>query len=478
MAATRRKGRDKRQTRHETPEVMRERVLGAFGRWLVQHPVDGYDHHDVFDVVHTACEFKSSVLGEPNPADWSQSSLGTVIGEVFPAKTVGVEEQYARTIVPAMLGYIDFLVATGRWKPVNDVKRSRLTLLSLTEDLPGRFGDPTRMSMASRLFGLALDEGVDPSDPAALSDFMDRFNNMPYEWRKRLTDGPDLLEGPEVGPPSAPAEPPNPFEEACRRAITLGLSGLHLPLRAPVQVTVPSAAEEAVALGEMEFVRRMRAMVEWVGAGRPVTQTGAMRRVDTVEWMRRYGLRVTDETKPASMWDIRDIGQPWAIAIETGMLALTSTKIRPGPAAATFDSEDWIAQVNLGRSIVNVFLQHSLSRTPFIDELQPAIMTVMLPLLAVLCRPTGQDIGYLRDIREHQFDTPAHDDPDRIARNVCASILTEIRALDHWGLVTEFDRTPLVPAGLRPAVVAAIHGPGAPLSVEYTEFAVPLDIDD
>ena len=244
-------------------------------------------------------------------------------------------------------------------------------------------------------------------------------------------------------------------------------------------LTAPPAAEEATALREMEVIGLMRAMVEWVGAGQPVTQTGAMRRNDTMEWMRRYGLRVTDETKPASMWEIRDIGQPWGIAIETGMLELTSTKVRPGPASAVFDSEDPIAQVNLGRAIVNVLLQQALSRSPFVDELKPAIVTVTIPLLAMLCRPTGQDIGYLRDIRATRFDTTTNDDSvDRIASHVCSAILLELRALDHFGLITEFERKPLVPAGLRPAVVAAINGPGAPFSLEYTEFAVPVVIDD
>lgn len=480
MAATRgRRSRGKRQAPRETSEVMRGRVLGAFGRWLTEHPVVGHDHGEVLDVVHTACELKASVLDEPNPADWSPSSLRDVIGEVFPAKTVGVDEHYARTIVPAMLGYLDFLAATGRWKPQNSLQGSRLALLGLAEDLPARFGDPSRMSMASRLFGLAIEEGIDPSDPAALSDFMERFNEMPYEWRKRLTDGPDLLEGPSVTPASAPSEAPSLFEEASQRAITLGLSGLRLGPGEMVRVTVPSAAEESTALREMEFVRRMRAMVEWVGAGRPVTQTGAMRRNDTVDWMRRYGLRVTDETKPASMWDIRDIGQPWAIAIETGMLELTSTKVRPGPASAVFDSEDRIAQVDLGRLIVNVLLQHALSRSPFVAELKPAVATVTVWLLAMLCRPTGLDIGYLRDFSAKRFGTTTHDDSvDRIASHVFSAILMEVRALDYFGLITEFDRRPLVPAGLRPAVVAAIHGPGAPLSVEFTEFAVPIVIDD
>ena len=121
-----------------------------------------------------------------------------------------------------------------------------------------------------------------------------------------------------------------------------------------VRVTVPAADEEAQALGNMEFVRRMRSLVQWAEPGRPVTQTGAMRRGDTTSWMRHFGLRAPSELGPPSMWDIRGIGQPWDIAIETGMLSLTNTKVRPGPTGTVFESDDPVAQVHLGRSIVNL----------------------------------------------------------------------------------------------------------------------------
>ena len=107
-----------------------------------------------------------------------------------------------------------------------------------------------------------------------------------------------------------------------------------------VRVTVPAADEEALALGNMEFVRRMRSLVQWAEPGRPVTQTGAMRRGDTTSWMRHFGLRAPSELGPPSMWDIRGIGQPWDIAIETGMLSLTNTKVRPGPTGTVFESDD------------------------------------------------------------------------------------------------------------------------------------------
>ncbi len=121
-----------------------------------------------------------------------------------------------------------------------------------------------------------------------------------------------------------------------RPVVALEVAGLHLPAMLDIRVTVPAAGEEAQALGDMEFIRRMRSLVQWAGPGRPVTQTGAMRRGDTTTWMRHLGLRAPGELVPSSMWDIRGIGQPWDIAIETGMLSLTTTKIRPGPTGTVF----------------------------------------------------------------------------------------------------------------------------------------------
>ena len=66
---------EKRHSGHhdgpETPEHMLDRVLGAFDRWLAEREPSSDRHGEVTDLVHTACELKSSHLGEPNPADWT-----------------------------------------------------------------------------------------------------------------------------------------------------------------------------------------------------------------------------------------------------------------------------------------------------------------------------------------------------------------------------------------------------------------------
>src|SRR6478672_8428077 len=215
-----------------------------------------------------------------------------------------------------------------------------------------------------------------------------------------------------------------------------------------VRVTVPAADEEALALGNMEFVRRMRSLVQWAEPGRPVTQTGAMRRGDTTSWMRHFGLRAPSE-----------LGQPWDIAIETGMLSLTNTKVRPGPTGTVFESDDAVAQVHLGRSIVNLLLLHAISRSPTVETAGPQISTIMLELFALLCRSAGHDLGYLREI-DGRLASALRDGnaAERTEVLLASAILREMRALDQFGLLVDVDGIARVPAGLRPAVVASITG--------------------
>jgi hypothetical protein len=128
------------------------------------------------------------------------------------------------------------------------------------------------------------------------------------------------------------------------------------------------------------------------------------------------------------MWDIRGIGQPWDIAIETGMLSLTSTKVRPGPAGTVFESDDPVAQVHLGRSIVNLLLLQAVSLSPAVETAGPQISTIMLQLFALLCRPEGHDLGYLREMNGRLAGVMRDGDAaERSAVLVCSAILREMR---------------------------------------------------
>jgi hypothetical protein len=264
-----------------------------------------------------------------------------------------------------------------------------------------------------------------------------------------------------------------------RSVFALEVAGLHLPPMLDIRVTVPAADEEAQALGEMEFIRRMRSLVQWAGPGRPVTQTGAMRRGDTTTWMRHLGLRAPGGWCPPSMWDIRGIGQPWDIAVETGMLSLTSTKVRPGPTGTVFESDDPVVQVHLGRSIVNLLLLQAVARSPAVETAGPQISSIMLQLFALLCRPEGHDLGYLREMDGRLAGALRDGDAaERSAVLVCSAILREMRVLEGFGLLIDVDGFAQVPTGLRPAVVASINGPGGWLAVDHDKYAVPVVTDE
>jgi hypothetical protein len=311
-----------------------------------------------------------------------------------------------------------------------------------------------------------------------MNSYLECLDEIPHEWligpgNGSGSDSPST-EGLSVNSNGSLDRPP-----ALERAIAGELAGLRAPGVPGIRITVPAADDEALALANMEFIRRMRALVQWAEPGRPVTQTGAMRRADTTAWMRHFGLRTRGEMEPPSMWDIRGIGQPWDLAIETGMLSLTTTKVRPGPTGSVFESDDPVAQVHLGRSIVNLLLLHALSRSPSVENAQPQISAIMLPLFALLCRPEGQDLGCLREIDGRLARAlRAGDAAERGAALQCSAVLRELRALGQFGLLIDVDGTAQVPAGLRPAVVASINGPGAPLAVDHDTMAVPVVTDE
>jgi len=264
-----------------------------------------------------------------------------------------------------------------------------------------------------------------------------------------------------------------------RSVFALEAAGLRVPAMLDIRVTVPAAVEEAQALGDMEVIRRMRSLVHWAEQGRPITQTGAMRRADTLAWMRHLDLRAPGESCPSSMWEIRGIGQPWDIAVETGMLSLTSTKVRPGPTGTVFESDDPVAQVRLGRSIVNLLLLQAFSRPLAVGNARAQISTVMLQLFALLCRPEGQDLGYLREMDGRLARALRDGDAaERTAVLACSAILREMRMLEQFGLLIDVDGIAQVPTGLRPAVVASTNRPGAWLVVDHDRSAVPVVPDE
>ncbi len=461
---------------------MLDRVLGAFDRWLIERESDPDVRHEVADVVRTACELKGSILGEPNPADWDGQLAVEVVGRIIPRKVIGVDERYARTLVPGMLTFVEFLTETGRWKQHNDVDAVRTGLTALGPQLPERFNDPGRLSMGGRLVQLAIDEGVDVSDPDALARFTQRFNEMPFEWRKQLTDGPETPGGSfaeddaeqwddedHEGPFDGPGVVEDLHAAMITGAAAVGFTG------EPVKITVPDADTEMAALLGTPLLTRMSALLEWVTPGQKVTSTGAMRRSDTADWARTFGIPIPAGSTPNSMWDLPELAIPWSAAAALGFIDIATTKVYPGADVAVFTDGDTPTRVGYARDAVKLLLDQLIAPGDELSEVTSAVIGLLLPVLASLCRPEGADLTPLRTLADPKLASVPVALSDALSRILFTLVLNIVEMLREWGLVSTVGTTESVPPLLRPAVVQAIHGPGAPFSLRLEPGAVPLE---
>lgn len=466
MAGRRVKQRANRGRSPETPEQMIDRVLDAFGRWLGERPPDARPDGLVLDVVRTACEFKSTYV-DPNPANWTADVTTHIIGEVMPAKIIGADPGYVEVIVPGMRLYVDFLVQTGRWKPANDEGSTRAALARLG-DLAPRFGDPARQSMAGRVLQLAADEGVDFSDPTALGEFMQRFNDMPLEWRQRATDGPDAGSDPADGSRGRSLDPVGPARDAGIATALATLASL-VSVRPDqgASVTVPAAGEEWAALATTTLCARVIELAEWVGPGRAVTGTGAMRLDDVRTWCDRWDLPA-GLTRARSMWDVAAIALPWRIGIDCDLIDLDGHKARRGARPTDGPIAD---RVRLGRSIVERLLDIVMVPMDIDKPLLDAVNYLMLPMLLSMCVPPGQELDGLDAML-----SPGSIEADSFyPRMVASCVRRNIHMLRDWGVVVESAGRAIIPDALRPGVVQTINSPLAPFRVGLTPAAVPLD---
>ncbi|HYN71147.1 MAG TPA: hypothetical protein VES60_01505, partial [Nakamurella sp.] len=236
------------------------------------------------------------------------------------------------------------------------------------------------------------------------------------------------------------------------------------------------------------------ALVEWTRPGRRVTSTGAMRRNDTAEWARRFGVASTDGVAPNSMWYMPELAAPWSIAEAIGMIDISSTMAHPGPNSDIFSGTDLTVQILGARGAVDSLLDGLIGEGGELSWLDDTVVALVLAVLASLCRPDGADLSLLRSLanpvpNRKQVDRPEELSPDlpedlpedlseAIGRIAFTVVLDIVDQLEEWGFVSTADGRTYVPPTLRPAVVQAIYGPDSPFSIRLTPGAIPLEVLD
>lgn len=88
------------------------------------------------------------------------------------------------------------------------------------------------------------------------------------------------------------------------------------------------AADVAAWFERSVLLPRARAFVAWVGQGRPVTSTGALRTADAAEVLHVLGF--PEAVAPRSMWQDHELVLLWVALVRLGYLHLGKSRVTPG----------------------------------------------------------------------------------------------------------------------------------------------------
>ena len=320
-------------------------------------------------LVERAIDLKREQLGSPDPTAWTEEEIRAVLTEAFP-RSVATSADDARLLVPAMTLFFSFLLSTGRFRSALTDAGLTALMEELATEVPQALEDPTRRSMGGNVVRYAVEQGVDVSDPAQLGEFMAHFNSLSFEERVAITDGAAPAPGPArpgvaVGLGGGPVpgggtreEPVNPFARIWPAALG----------HAPDPTTLSAAPVDSVQAAELfersVLLRRARQLLDWLGDGRPVTSTGALRLADTTAVMDLLG--ISFHMAPRSMWWVRDLVLLWVALVRLGYLEVGPTRVTPGeealPGAGAAPEDVATAGAGLHAAVLHAFLEDQPDR--------------------------------------------------------------------------------------------------------------------
>ncbi|KAE8763814.1 hypothetical protein [Georgenia thermotolerans] len=169
------------------------------------------------------------------------------------------------------------------------------------------------------------------------------------------------------------------------------------------------AADVAAWFEGSVLLPRARAFVAWVGAGRPVTSTGALRPADTAEVLHVLGF--PEAVAPRSMWQDRELVLLWVALVRLGYLHVGASRVTPGEEAlpAPDASPEAVAgaAAALHAAVLHAFLEANpgeptyalepdLTLGALLRAAEPGGLTVTEPGEDVLVGDEGLTISLLR----------------------------------------------------------------------------------
>lgn len=270
---------------------------------------DGFER-----VAEQVLDFKWGYL-DGDLVNWSPADLDEVLFGLYPAKVMLDAEAIAE-VPPGVASFLRFLASR---RP--DHSPPFEVLAEYVELSASRFisamNDEDNWSFGKRMWSTALAEGVDLSDEDAIGRWMEDFNSRTLGERDQI-----------LGRLPAPGD------------------GLLRAVFGSMPPVVLAPEDELLALAtDTVLIRRLTALVRYVGAGRTVTDRGNLKLADGKELVAvldtddRFDEQIGDKLfKTKSSEELNDVDWTFRIALETLMLETEGTKLLPGANAEWVDT--------------------------------------------------------------------------------------------------------------------------------------------
>jgi hypothetical protein len=269
-----------------------EELVGRYARWLG----GDVDHEDLanLDLMLTV----RRDYFDADPLEWGEGDVTELLLGVFPRK-VQADPRLLRTGPGVLAAFLGYLEKTGQLRG-SGLHQVHAELAEAAPRFAVAMQDSSRFGMAKSLLGSMCADGVDVEDETAVQEWIEAFNDRPYAERKALTDDvvpADLDDGPTVLPP----------------------------------VSLPGDDELRAAAAAAALVRQVAELLTYVGPeGRAVTQTGALRLIDAKALAATCGdeNRLHRQREVRRMADLPGVTEAYELALQAGLLDVTSTRVR------------------------------------------------------------------------------------------------------------------------------------------------------
>ncbi|GAA3924378.1 hypothetical protein [Microbacterium invictum] len=151
-----------------------------------------------------------------------------------------------------------------------------------------------------------------------------------------------------------------------------GFGGAEVIARAATASAALPVEQRRQALADLPLIAGVRGLLEWMGTSKPITDTGALRRADIEPVAAMIGLNAVGvakrtgrwtESAPvqvSTMWELAPLGAWWEVLQIAGIVHVTASRVRPGPAAAEWLADD-LPPLESAEKVAGLYLSEKLT---------------------------------------------------------------------------------------------------------------------